>query len=160
MTASIVVDSPVGPLRVTADDDGTLTGVRFGGGAGAGRPPGPLAGAVEQLAAYFAGRLTEFDLRLRMEGTGFQRRVWEELRAIPYGETRTYGQIAAALGEAGAARAVGTANNRNPISIVVPCHRVVGSDGRLVGYGGGLDRKAWLLRHEGALVAVGQGRLF
>jgi methylated-DNA-[protein]-cysteine S-methyltransferase len=106
----------------------------------------PVARA--QLAEYFAGERTAFDLPLAPAGTPWQHRVWAALREIPYGETRNYGEIAAAVGAPGAARAVGHANGRNPISIVVPCHRVVGADGRLTGYGGGLERKQALLAHE------------
>ena len=111
-----------------------------------------FAAATSQLAAYFAGELTDFDIRLAPSGTEFQRRVWAGLATIPYGETTSYGELAAQLGNAGASRAVGLANGRNPISIVIPCHRVIGSDGRLTGYGGGLGRKRWLLDHEQAVL--------
>lgn len=104
--------------------------------------------AVEQLSGYFAGELTEFDLDLRLAGTEFQRRVWAALRTIPYGETRSYGQIAEQIGSPGASRAVGLANGRNPIGIIVPCHRVIGSTGGMTGYGGGIDRKRALLALE------------
>lgn len=104
--------------------------------------------AAEQLDAYFAGELREFDVPLDMRGTPFQRRVWEALLTIPYGETRSYGDIAAALGQPTASRAVGSANGSNPVSIIVPCHRVIGAGGRLVGYGGGLHRKDALLALE------------
>ncbi len=104
--------------------------------------------AVEQLSGYFAGELTEFDLDLRLAGTEFQRRVWAALRTIPYGETRSYGQIAEQIGSSGASRAVGLANGRNPIGIIVPCHRVIGSTGGMTGYGGGIDRKRALLALE------------
>jgi methylated-DNA-[protein]-cysteine S-methyltransferase len=104
--------------------------------------------AVEQLEAYFAGDRTEFDLDLHLVGTAFQRRVWEALLTIPYGETRSYGEIARQIGSPGAFRAVGLANGHNPIGIVVPCHRVIGSNGSLTGYGGGLDRKRALLSLE------------
>ena len=104
--------------------------------------------AVEQLSAYFAGELTEFDLDLELAGTEFQRRVWAALRTIPYGETRSYGQIAEQIGSPGASRAVGLANGRNPIGIIVPCHRVIGSTGGMTGYGGGIDRKRALLALE------------
>ena len=110
--------------------------------------PGAFTGTVEQLDAYFAGTLTEFDVDLDVAGTPFQRRVWTALQAIPYGETRTYGQIADQIGSPGASRAVGLANGRNPVSIIVPCHRVIGSNGGLTGYGGGLDRKKTLLALE------------
>jgi methylated-DNA-[protein]-cysteine S-methyltransferase len=110
----------------------------------------PFGDTIDQLEAYFAGGLTDFTLELRLTGTEFQRRVWEELRKIPYGETRTYGQLADALGHPTASRAVGLANGRNPVGIIVPCHRVVGADGSLTGYGGGLDRKRRLLDFENA----------
>lgn len=104
--------------------------------------------AVEQLTAYFAGTLTEFDLDLHLDGTPFQRRVWEALLTIPYGQTRTYGEIALQVGSPTAFRAVGLANGHNPIGIIVPCHRVIGANGSLTGYGGGLNRKRLLLDME------------
>ena len=104
--------------------------------------------AVEQLHAYFAGERTDFDLELNLIGSEFQRRVWQALLTIPYGETRSYGQIAQQIGATGAARAVGLANGHNPIAIIVPCHRVIGASGSLTGYGGGLDRKRSLLEME------------
>jgi methylated-DNA-[protein]-cysteine S-methyltransferase len=107
-----------------------------------------LADARAQLSAYFNGELKEFSLPLAPEGTVFQHTVWSALRRIPYGSTTTYGALAAALGVPGAARAVGSANRLNPLAIVVPCHRVIGSDGRLTGYAGGLERKSFLLAHE------------
>jgi methylated-DNA-[protein]-cysteine S-methyltransferase len=110
--------------------------------------PEPVAACLRQLEAYFAGRLTRFDVALDLGGTPFQRRVWAALMAVPYGSTTTYGTIAASLGEPAAMRAVGGANHRNPVSIIVPCHRVLGASGELTGYGGGLWRKAWLLAHE------------
>jgi methylated-DNA-[protein]-cysteine S-methyltransferase len=108
--------------------------------------------AVAQLDEYFAGQRRTFDLSLELIGTEFQQQVWRQLLAIPYGETAAYQEIANRLGNPRAVRAVGAANGRNPISIVVPCHRVIGGDGRLVGYGGGLWRKEWLLRNEGSLL--------
>lgn len=104
--------------------------------------------AVDQLHAYFAGELTAFDLDLDLQGTAFQRRVWQALLTIPYGETRSYGEIAEQIGAPGAARAVGLANGHNPIAIVVPCHRVIGANGSLTGFGGGLGRKRTLLDLE------------
>ena len=103
---------------------------------------------VEQLGAYFAGELTRFDVDLTLAGTQFQRRVWTALQTIPYGETRSYGEIAEQIGAPGASRAVGLANGRNPIGIIVPCHRVIGASGSLTGYGGGLERKKALLDLE------------
>ncbi len=105
---------------------------------------------MDQLNEYFAGVRRDFDLRLDLEGTPFQQSVWQALLGIPYGETRSYGEIARAIGKPAAARAVGMANHNNPVSIIVPCHRVIGHDGRLVGYGGGLDVKTALLKLEGS----------
>ncbi|MGW5638797.1 methylated-DNA--[protein]-cysteine S-methyltransferase [Streptomyces sp. NPDC003832] len=151
-----VTDSPYGPLTLVADD-GVLCGLymteqrhrpaeeTFGA-----RDDTLFADAEEQLEGYFAGELTEFTLELRLHGTPFQRTVWDQLRRIPYGETRSYGQLADALGKPAASRAVGLANGKNPIGIIVPCHRVVGADGGLTGYGGGLDRKRRLLDLERA----------
>ncbi len=153
MSTFTVVASPVGPLTLGAGDAG-LTHVLFGDqrastadgtGAGAARI---LDAAQGQLAEYFAGERRAFELPLDPRGTPFQLAVWQLLRDIPYGETITYGEQARRLGRLGAARAVGAANGRNPLSIVVPCHRVVGADGRLVGFGGGLDAKRYLLNLE------------
>ena len=110
--------------------------------------PAALAGALTQLTEYFAGQRQVFDLPLDLRGTPFQQRVWQAVLVVPYGETRTYGQIAVAIGKPAAARAVGAANGRNPISIVVPCHRVIGASGSLTGYAGGLERKRLLLELE------------
>jgi methylated-DNA-[protein]-cysteine S-methyltransferase len=110
--------------------------------------PGAFNDAVDQLGAYFAGELTDFDIELDLRGTEFQQRVWRVLLTIPYGDTRSYGEIAEQIGAPGAARAVGLANGHNPIAIVVPCHRVIGARGSLTGYGGGLDRKRSLLELE------------
>jgi len=118
-----------------------------------------LSEAARQLRAYFAGDLREFDLPVTSRGTAFQRRIWSQLERIPYGVTSSYGEIAGRLGlPMGASRAVGTANGANPIAIVVPCHRVIGATGKLIGYAGGLERKKYLLNHESAL--VGQAPLF
>jgi methylated-DNA-[protein]-cysteine S-methyltransferase len=108
--------------------------------------------AIRQLAAYFAHGRRDFDLPLAMDGTPFQRQVWQGLLTVPYGKTASYMDIANTLGNPKAIRAVGAANGQNPISIIVPCHRIIGSNGKLIGYGGGLWRKEWLLRHEGALL--------
>jgi methylated-DNA-[protein]-cysteine S-methyltransferase len=150
-------DSPVGRLLLSGDDD-ALTGLRF---ADAAPPPtawrrdaARFREECRQLDEYFAGRRTAFELRLRLEGSPFERHVWEALTSIPYGTTTTYGELATRLGAPDAARAVGAANGRNPVALVVPCHRVVGARGRLTGYGGGLHRKRALLAHEGALLPV------
>ncbi len=152
-----VVDSPYGPLTLVADD-GVLCGLYMTGQRH--RPPeesfgdraedGPFPEAVRQLEAYFTGASDRFDLPLSLVGTPFQRRVWEALREIPYGRTVSYGELADRIGSPGASRAVGLANGKNPIGIIVPCHRVIGSTGSLTGYGGGLDRKRRLLAFERA----------
>jgi methylated-DNA-[protein]-cysteine S-methyltransferase len=153
-----VIDSPIGPLTLVADN-GKLSGLYMEvrghepEPAALGRPgtiddDEVLTAAARQLGAYFAGELTAFELPLSLEGSGFQRTVWDGLQVIPYGETISYGELARRIGQPSASRAVGLANGRNPVSIVVPCHRVVGSDGSLTGYGGGLDRKRFLLALE------------
>jgi len=118
-----------------------------------------LQEAKRQLTAYFDGTLKEFDVPLAMRGTPFQLRVWEELVRIPYGTTMSYGELARRVGNPNASRAVGLANGRNPISIIVPCHRVIGSDGKLTGYGGGLPRKSALLAFESAVLRNGPHRM-
>jgi methylated-DNA-[protein]-cysteine S-methyltransferase len=131
-----------------------LLALEFGGGkskTGWVESPEKIAGYARQLQEYFAGQRREFDLQLDIRGTDFQKRCWQELLEIPYGETRSYADIARAIGNPQAVRAVGLANGQNPIAIVVPCHRVIGSDGSLTGYGGGLGVKRKLLQHEGAL---------
>jgi methylated-DNA-[protein]-cysteine S-methyltransferase len=153
----VLVDTPVGPLTLVAEGD-ALVGVwmvdqrHHPGDASHGPAADPgdpvLALAAEQLRQYFAGERTAFDLPLAPRGTEFQRRVWHALREIPYGETTSYGELAQRLGSPGASRAVGLANGRNPIGIVIPCHRVVGSAGSLTGYGGGIERKRLLLDLE------------
>ena len=149
-------ESPIGPLLLTSDGT-SLTGIYM---QVSGKAPstdgwaedatiGPLAETLRQLSEYFSGSRRDFELPMRLEGTAFQQRVWRELTKIPYGETWSYGELAKRIGNPNASRAVGLANGRNPIPILVPCHRVIGSDGSLTGYGGGLDRKRWLLSHEG-----------
>ncbi len=148
-----IIDSPVGPLTL-AGRGTTLGHLRMAGQTHEPDRSGWIEDneifpeAVEQLGAYFAGEITDFHVALDLAGTEFQRRVWTALQTIPYGETRSYGQIAAQIGAPGASRAVGLANGRNPIGIIVPCHRVIGSSGGLTGYGGGLDRKRILLTLE------------
>ena len=161
------LDSPIGPLALACDDDGVLRGVSFGDGLikamrreyphtalADGEAP---AGVARTLAAYFAGdreALTRapWSLDGAAAGDGFQARVWRALAEVPAGATISYGEMAKRAGEPGAAQAAGVALNRNPIPLVLACHRVVGADGALVGFGGGLERKGWLLRHEGALL--------
>src|SRR2546423_3376006 len=166
------VPSPVGELVLAASGT-ALTGVYFSISRH-GPPPieragwmeddgrGPagelLARTRQELAEYFAGTRRTFDIPLDPPGTPFQRRVWDALRAIPYGTTLSYSELARRLGDLRATRAVGAANGKNPIPIIVPCHRVVGANGALTGFGGGLDRKRWLLEHEGALTTQGSRR--
>jgi methylated-DNA-[protein]-cysteine S-methyltransferase len=153
--------SPVGPLTLVADNDDRLTRLEFGDDPAQDaapdavivtEPEGVLADTIRQLDEYFAGARHEFDLDLAPRGTSFQLAVWNALLAIPYGETASYGDIARSVGRPNAVRAVGQANGRNPLAIVVPCHRVIGSDHSLTGYGGGIDRKCFLLALEGAAI--------
>jgi methylated-DNA-[protein]-cysteine S-methyltransferase len=141
--------SPIGVIEIVGTEEG-VTAVNFvrHKPRGATRPHHALRAAVAQINEYFRGKRKEFSLDLLLEGTEFQKKAWRELVRIPYGETSSYGQVARAVGRPKAGRAVGQANHRNPISIIIPCHRVIGGDGRLVGYGGGLWRKQWLLAHE------------
>lgn len=148
------LESPIGPLTVIARD-GVLTNLSMHESRHQIPPPDDAViddtwfkDVADQLDAYFAGELTAFDLEMSMLGTEFQRHVWSELCAIPYGETISYGELARRIGNPNASRAVGLANGRNPVAIIVPCHRVIGADGSLTGYGGGLERKTWLLEHE------------
>jgi len=148
--------TPIGLVRIV-EQDGAVTRVDLSTSDGfANRESGQagtsplLQAAVQQLDEYFAGQRTAFELPLRPEGTAFQRQAWQALCAIPYGETRSYAQQARAVGRPTATRAIGAANGRNPIAIIVPCHRVIGSDGSLTGYAGGEPVKRWLLAHEGA----------
>jgi methylated-DNA-[protein]-cysteine S-methyltransferase len=119
-----------------------------------------FAAVREQLAEYFAGQRQQFDIALKLAGTPFQQRVWQELVRIPFGTTITYAELARRVGRPTASRAVGHANGRNPISIIVPCHRVIGANGKLTGYAGGLDKKQWLLEWEGGATAAGADYLF
>lgn len=156
MTSTLysLYQSPAGRI-ILIQEDGQLTGLWFEGEKHSTaiepswKRDEPAFKAVhQQLNAYFAGKLQQFDLPLKISGTPFQERVWKALGEIPYGQTWSYAQLAAHIGNPKAVRAVGTANGRNPISIIVPCHRVIGADGSLVGYGGGLDKKTFLLQLE------------
>jgi methylated-DNA-[protein]-cysteine S-methyltransferase len=160
MRTHTVVDSPVGLLTLV-DDDGLLAGVWMTDQNHL--PPVELAGPRdddvqpslrEQLDAYWLGDLREFDVQLFVQGTPFQQKVWAALRRIPYGRTWSYGQLALEIGQPTASRAVGMANGRNPVGIVVPCHRVIGSTGSMIGYGGGLDRKRFLLALESGVTPL------
>lgn len=149
--------TPIGPVTIVSDGS-AITVVTMRSASEIIARPGEwleddarLGTAREQLAAYFAGELRTFSLALAPRGSPFQNQVWNALEQIPFGETRSYGQIAATLGHPGAARAVGAANRTNPIGIIVPCHRVIGADGTLTGYAGGIERKKYLLEHEAAV---------
>jgi methylated-DNA-[protein]-cysteine S-methyltransferase len=154
--ASTVVDSPIGPLGLAATPQG-LAGVTFHARGFPMEGSSPiLDDAVAQLESYFAGELTSFDLPLDLQGSEFQRRCWLALATIPYGQTVSYGEQARRLGYGPEkARAVGAANGQNPLPLVLPCHRVIGADGSLTGFGGGLPMKRFLLEHEGALLPLG-----
>jgi methylated-DNA-[protein]-cysteine S-methyltransferase len=163
----VILNSPIGPLKIVVDEEGRLTEVSFAtvssrasardladGGYDdrAADPSSSLAtlGMTQsQLDEYFAGKRQSFDLPLNLQGTEFQLAVWNELLRVPYGETITYAELANRIGRPSAIRAVGAANGANPIPVIVPCHRVIGSNGTLTGYGGGIERKQWLLAHEG-----------
>ena len=160
-----MMDSPLGELTLVGND-GALAGVYFAGQRNRPRPgrlgrraPAGLAEPVRQLGEYFAGERTAFELDLDLHGDAFDRQVWALVAAIPYGQTRSYGQLARELGDPALAQKVGVSNARNRLCIVVPCHRVVGRDGKLTGYAGGLERKHFLLDLEG-LAPVSAGRLF
>ena len=153
-TKMTILASPIGPLTLTKRGR-ALTGLHMemqrhppSDTAAWERDDGAFDDVIDQLESYFAGSLQRFDLPIELHGTPFQRRVWAGLQDIPFGSTSSYGALAQRIGKPGASRAVGLANGRNPIAIIVPCHRVIGADGTLTGYGGGLDRKRWLLDHE------------
>ena len=154
--AASAIETPIGTLGLVGSAAG-LSGVRWSAaGLDLGSDCEVLDTAAEQLHAYFAGELTAFDIPLDVRGTDFQRRCWLALADIPYGRTVSYGEQARRLGlGSGAARAVGAANGQNPLPIVLPCHRVIGADGSLTGFGGGLHVKRFLLEHEGALLPLG-----
>lgn len=148
--------SPLGDLLITGNGD-AITAVFMDGQDGLNKLDGNyqdnksvFKNAIQQLKAYFAKELTSFDLPLQPKGTEFQQQVWQALTTIPYGQTWSYKKQALSISAPKAMRAVGAANGKNPIAIIIPCHRVVGSSGKLTGYAGGLDRKRWLLEHEGA----------
>ena len=146
-----LIDTPPGELCIAGRGDGTVLRIDFGRHAlspDAVRDDIAMKQAADELRAYFAGTLTQFSMPIAPQGTDFQQRVWRELQQIPFGQTVSYGDIADRLGDHKAVRAVGAANGRNPISIVIPCHRVIARNGDLTGYAGGLERKTWLLAHE------------
>jgi methylated-DNA-[protein]-cysteine S-methyltransferase len=157
--AVIYVPSPLGCLRISGSEKGVRK-LEFceNPGPEPKEVPDCLRLAGTQLEEYFQGRRLDFDLPLDLRGTAFQIKVWAALREVPYSHTVSYGSIAGAIGRPKSSRAVGGANHRNPVAIIVPCHRIIGHDGRLTGYGGGLWRKQWLLDHERKSVARGQSR--
>jgi methylated-DNA-[protein]-cysteine S-methyltransferase len=144
---AIEIESPVGTLTLV-EEEGTLVGLHFGSYPAERRSTPFLERAAAQLREYFAGERESFDLPLKPQGTAFQRAVWGALGRIPFGQTVSYAHIAQAIGKPSAVRAVGAANGSNPIALIIPCHRVIGANGSLTGYGGGLPRKQWLLAHE------------
>ncbi|WP_256489776.1 methylated-DNA--[protein]-cysteine S-methyltransferase [Pleionea sp. CnH1-48] len=143
-------ESPIGTIELTATEKG-LSSLYFHAKKHTPKSTPLFAKVKQQLSEYFAQERTTFDIALDLKGTDFQQQVWAQLLTIPSGETSTYAQIAKTLDRPKAVRAVGAANGKNPISIIVPCHRVIGSNGKLTGYAGGLERKQWLLEHEGAV---------
>ncbi|QCX34813.1 methylated-DNA--[protein]-cysteine S-methyltransferase [Caloramator sp. E03] len=147
--------SKIGMIEVSGNEEGILSVsfIDIEGVAETARENihSSLINCIEQLDMYFKGNLKEFNIKLNIKGTEFQKKVWSELLKIPFGKTVSYLDIAKAIGNEKAVRAVGGANNKNKIAIIIPCHRVIGKNGELVGYGGGLDKKEWLLKHEGAL---------
>jgi methylated-DNA-[protein]-cysteine S-methyltransferase len=150
----MIIETPIGPLHAACDEAGRLTALGF-------RPSrspdgsGPDGGSsvtervIDEIAEYFAGKRQSFTIELAPKGTPFQLAVWNALVKIPYGDTITYAELAMRIGKPSAIRAVGAANGANPIPVIIPCHRVIGSNGTLTGYGGGIERKQWLLAHEG-----------
>jgi methylated-DNA-[protein]-cysteine S-methyltransferase len=150
------IHTPLDPVLAVGDDDGRLAGLWFDRPAPAGsrRDDEAFAALRDQIGAYFAGEPVAFDVPLALAGTPWQREVWQALQAIPYGETMSYGELAARLGRPSAARAVGAANGRNPVSVIVPCHRLIGASGALTGYLGGIERKRWLIDHERSSAAL------
>lgn len=149
METVFIYDSPLGLLELHSDGE-ALTAAAFASGKKTprGTPDAVLKNTIVQLEAYFAGKRTDFDIPLNPCGTAFQKQVWNALLKIPYGETCSYGDIAKLIRKPKASRAIGGANNKNPIPILIPCHRVIGANGQLVGYGGGLNKKKWLLDLE------------
>lgn len=148
----LIIDSPLGNLRIVASQDAihslTFTDLPISNKS----DTDLLTSTSKQLDEFFSGVRKKFDLPLAPEGSDFQQRVWQALQEIPFGKTVTYGELSEKLGDPNAVRAVGTANGKNPIAIIIPCHRVIGSDQKLTGYAGGIERKRWLLQHEGALL--------
>lgn len=162
-----VIATPLGPMDLIITADGAVVVFSFASSAGLSRCVQKVQAAADvqmnsnhkafalaesQIQAYFQGKQKDFKLKYKPLGTEFQKQVWHQLLHIPFGETRTYGDLARALGMPSASRAVGAANGQNPVAVLIPCHRVIGTNGKLTGYAGGLDNKRWLLLHEGALL--------
>lgn len=151
MTFVSYFETPIGFLRILSNGSG-ITSIKFMDFDGPEDPDIHTESAKTQLKEYFEGTRDRFDLKLEPEGTDFEQKVWTQLHNIPHGTTTSYGKIASHLGDKNFSQAVGSANGKNPIAVVIPCHRVIGSDNKLVGYAGGMERKEWLLKHEGALL--------
>jgi methylated-DNA-[protein]-cysteine S-methyltransferase len=151
MTFVSYLETPIGYLRILSNGNG-ITSIKFMDFDGPEDPDIHTESAKTQLREYFQGLRNQFDLSLLPEGTDFEQKVWAQLDNIPHGTTTSYGKIASHLGDKNYSQAVGSANGKNPIAVIIPCHRVIGSDNKLVGYAGGKDRKEWLLKHEGALL--------
>ncbi|MFY0697967.1 MAG: methylated-DNA--[protein]-cysteine S-methyltransferase [Balneola sp.] len=151
MTFVSYLETPIGYLRILSNGSG-ITGIKFMDFDGPEDPDIHTESAKTQLKEYFENKRDRFDLNLMPEGTDFEQKVWSQLNNIPHGTTTSYGKIASHLGDKNFSQAVGSANGKNPIAVVIPCHRVIGSDNKLVGYAGGMERKEWLLKHEGALL--------
>lgn len=151
MTFVSYLETPIGFLRILSNGNG-ITGIKFQDFDGPEDPDIHTESAKTQLREYFNNTRDSFDLKLQPDGTEFEHSVWDQLHLIPYGTTTSYGSIAKNLGDKSLSQAVGSANGKNPIAVVVPCHRVIGSDNKLTGYAGGADRKEWLLKHEGSLL--------
>ncbi|GAB5408629.1 MAG: methylated-DNA--[protein]-cysteine S-methyltransferase [Balneolaceae bacterium] len=151
MTYQSYLKTPIGYLRILSNGEG-ISEIKFQDTDGPEDPDTHTESARTQLQEYFEGTRNQFNLILQQSGTSFEHSVWDELKLIPFGSTTSYGSIAKKLGDVNYSQAVGSANGKNHIAVVVPCHRVIGSDNKLVGYAGGLDKKEWLLKHEGALL--------
>uniref|UniRef100_UPI004047EF88 methylated-DNA--[protein]-cysteine S-methyltransferase n=1 Tax=Roseivirga sp. TaxID=1964215 RepID=UPI004047EF88 len=161
-TAITYIDSPIGAIKIVGDSNAIkmVTFVPKMGEESEGVMPIVVRKCKKQLTEYFQGQRTQFTVPVAPEGTDFQREVWDALLKIPFGKTTTYSKQSLSLGDVKKIRAVGTANGKNPIAIIIPCHRVIGTDGSLTGYAGGLDKKEWLLKHENSLPGMTQTSLF
>lgn len=164
MVSTTYTDSPLGLIKIVGNDDGIQEVQFVGDNRQDETDASTLSPTVQQchteLAEYFAGQRKEFGVRLNPQGTDFQRKIWQMLLDVPYGTTASYADLAQQYGDMKAIRAVGSANGSNPIAIIIPCHRIIGSSGKLVGYAGGLPRKSWLLQHEADHTPVSPGKLF